>query len=139
MSKRRRLAGVLTVALVAGFLVHLLIVFAPQASAEDSAESPPDETSEQAAAGADESLEDGRSFRSPFSIYTDDVDALSYEELDQSEKDTLDKGALWAETGNGPAVHSRYSVLSRAQGERAREQRAAQLAGIQGLDEVGVQ
>jgi len=55
-----------------------------------------------------------------------------------SKQAALDNAGLWAETGNGHEVHSKWGRASAEHRRRGKAKRAQQLSGTQGLDALGV-
>lgn len=140
MRSRGGLVLALSTLLLGSAVVAGLFVFAPTAGAEGS-----DTFDKSLAEGGQENVElAGQSLveevpRDFFVPYPMGDDGVPYEELDEEEQQAINTATLWAETKNGYQVHAEYSGLARARGKEARETRAAQLAGTQGFEELGVE
>lgn len=153
MSKRKRLVDFLVGAVALGAITHLLIVFSPQASADEAAgpslSDPTDQERPNPTLQGDWKRPESPPPRDFFAQYPAGKSAQSYEELSSDdnssldgatgdEREALDNAGLWAETDHGHAVHSRWSQAARTKRAKAKAKRAAQLAGTQGFDELGV-
>ncbi len=134
MSKRRRLVELLIAAGAVGAMAGLHVAFSSDAVAES------DGTVVDPGGTVDDSISPSeREPRDFFAPYPAGEGRVPYEELEEEEQKAIDAAALWAETGNGHQVHAEYSRLARVRGKEARETRAAQLAGTQGFEELGVE
>jgi hypothetical protein len=76
--------------------------------------------------------------RAYFQLFADGVeDDIGFDSMSAAEQDAL---MLMAErTDDGPAVHAAWSAIARQAAANAAATRAARAAGIQGLDELGVE
>jgi len=139
MRLRGQLLLSLCVVVLFGGSVSLLVLFSPSASA-DASETPDEPTEASAPSGDEPPPEDDLPPRDFFAQYPagEGEGVQSYEQLDETEKASLDDSALWAETGNGHAVHSKWERASTERKRRARVLRAQQVSGTQGFDELGV-
>jgi len=76
--------------------------------------------------------------RNHFTLHPADPGALSYEDLNEEEKVTLDAARDWAELSHGDDVHAAYRTLSQKRSAKAKAASAEQAIGLRNRSLLGV-
>ncbi len=151
-ASRGVLTWLLAFAFAGGVVAFLLASFASPATAaqetpsegpqvDTDVDSPPEELEEETDQDPAIDAELPGIANDPFSLSPlgEGEEAQAYEDLDAEEQASVDRAGLWAETGNGHAVHSKWSEAAAERRREHRHQGATQLSGTQGLEDLGVE
>jgi hypothetical protein len=134
VSKRKKHARLCTTVL--GFFVLVVILGSlPGEPAPAAADAEPPDAKPPAAAPADA----GQWLQKFSEPYPADEGALTWDDLDDAEKEAAARADEWAQTQHGHEVHQRWRRASREGARLSRLKRAEYTSGLAGLEGLGVE